>query len=102
MPTLSAITLFEIPSAASRTMRARLTRPCGDDREFAMAPNCSRISWGKITGFLGRPVIMGFLLFYLLYPMITNLDYLFNIFTGHNTRYGTKYGSTFLVAPGGG
>jgi hypothetical protein len=32
--------------------------------EFTMALNCSRISWGKITGFLGRPVIMGFLLFF--------------------------------------
>jgi hypothetical protein len=35
-----------------------------DDQTLTMALNCSRISWGKITGFLGRPVIMGFLLFF--------------------------------------
>jgi hypothetical protein len=56
--------LFETPSAAIRMMRARLASPCGKDREFTMALNCSCSPLDNVTGFLGRPVIMGFAPFY--------------------------------------
>ena len=58
---LSAMALFAIPSAAKSTRRARITNPCGNERDLATAFNCNRSSSASTSGAFGRPVTMGFL-----------------------------------------
>jgi len=58
-PSRPAMAVLALPSAAINTMRARRTRPCRNARELAQALSCSRPAGASLSGFFGRPVIMG-------------------------------------------
>ncbi len=58
-PTAAATASLGQPSAASRTISARRTNPCGRLRELAIDSNCSRSDSVKSNGANGRPITIG-------------------------------------------
>jgi hypothetical protein len=54
-PTLSATSLFDNPSAASSTIRARWAIECGDVGRFDQRTKTSRSSSDTVTNAFGRP-----------------------------------------------
>jgi hypothetical protein len=55
----AAMSLLDKPSALSKTMRTRVTRPWGSERELAIASSCSRCSCSSCNGIRGRPKLIG-------------------------------------------
>ena len=58
-PTAAATASLGQPSAASRTISARRTNPCGRLRECAIDANCSRSDSVSSNGANGRPKVIG-------------------------------------------
>ena len=54
-PTLSATSLFDRPSAASNTIRARCAIECGDFGRFDHRTRTSRSSSDTVNNAFGRP-----------------------------------------------
>src|ERR1700682_5477738 len=54
-----AMSLLDKPSALSKMIRTRVTRPWGSERELAIASSCSRCSRSSCNGARGRPKFIG-------------------------------------------